>query len=178
VASQWKPDMNPDSLANTAGRALARRVTLVDSTGVVVGDSEFDGSDLQRLSNHLYRPEVMQASRSGVGIARRISSSKGDQELYVAARAGSGFARVSVSTGVIDALFDRARRDILITGLVALVEFRIPDHNARRIDQRHSSCERTAGCIRERVRIHVRLPLRCDESGFSLEAGFALNRNA
>jgi signal transduction histidine kinase len=96
-------------------------VTLVDSTGVVVGDSEFDGSDLQRLSNHLYRPEVMQASRSGVGIARRISSSKGDQELYVAARAGSGFARVSVSTGVIDALFDRARRDILITGLVALV---------------------------------------------------------
>ena len=40
VATQWKPDMNPDSLANTAGRALARRVTLVDSTGVVVGDSD------------------------------------------------------------------------------------------------------------------------------------------
>ncbi len=121
VATQWKPGVDPDSLANTAGRALARRVTLVDSTGVVIGDSEFDGSDLQRLTNHLYRPEVMEASRNGVGMARRLSSSRGDEELYVAVRAGSGFARVSVPTGIIDTLFDRARRDIIATGLIALL---------------------------------------------------------
>lgn len=121
VASQWTPGVNADSLANTAGRALARRVTLVDSTGVVVGDSEFDGADLRRLANHLFRPEVMDASRSGVGMARRLSSSRGDEELYVAVRAGSGFARVSVGTGVIETLFDRARRDIIVTGLIALL---------------------------------------------------------
>lgn len=120
VASQWKPGIDPDSLANTAGHSLARRVTLVDSTGVVVGDSEFDGSDLRGLSNHLFRPEVMEASRSGVGMARRLSSSRGDEELYVAVRAGFGFARVSVPTGIIETLFDRARRDIIATGLLAL----------------------------------------------------------
>jgi signal transduction histidine kinase len=36
-------------------------------------------------------------------------------------RAGSGFARVSVPTATIEGIFDRARRDILITGLVALI---------------------------------------------------------
>jgi signal transduction histidine kinase len=121
VASQWRPDIEPDSLANNAGRALARRVTLIDSTGVVVGDSDFDGDDLRRLTNHLFRPEVMEASRSGIGMARRLSTSRGDEELYVAVRAGSGFARVSVATGIVDTLFDRARRDILITGVVALL---------------------------------------------------------
>ena len=120
VGAQWKVSVDADSLANTAGRALARRVTLVDSTGVVVGDSEFDGNDLARLANHLFRPEIMEASRSGLGMARRLSTSRGDEELYVAVRAQNGFARVSVTTGIIDALFDRARRDILITGLIAL----------------------------------------------------------
>lgn len=121
VASQWKPGVNPDSLANTAGRALARRVTLIDSAGIVVGDSEFEAADLMRLTNHLFRPEVMEASRSGTGIARRKSTSRGDEELYVAVRADFGYARVSVTTGIIDSLFDRARRDILTTGLIALV---------------------------------------------------------
>jgi len=121
VAAQWKPDVDPDSLANTAGRALARRVTLIDSTGVVVGDSDFDGEELRRLTNHLFRPEVMEASRNGAGMSRRLSTSRGDEELYVAVRAGSGFARVSVGSGTIDTLFDRARRDILTTGLLALL---------------------------------------------------------
>ena len=121
VASQWKPGVSPDSLANTAGRALVRRVTLIDSAGVVVGDSEFEEIDLRRLTNHLFRPEVMEASRSGTGIARRKSTSRGDEELYVAVRAESGYARVSVTTGIVDSLFDRARRDILTTGLVALI---------------------------------------------------------
>jgi signal transduction histidine kinase len=121
IAVQWLAGAHPDSLANTAGKALARRVTLIDSVGTVVGDSEFDGRELTSLTNHLFRPEVMEATRAGTGIARRTSPSKGDDELYVAVRAGNGFSRVSVPTAVIDRIFDRARRDILITGLIALV---------------------------------------------------------
>ena len=121
VGAQWLAGADPDSLANTAGRALARRVTLIDSSGVVVGDSEFEGRELATLTNHLFRPEVMEATRTGTGVARRTSPSKGDEELYVAVRAGSGFARVSVPTAIIEGIFDRARRDILVTGLVALI---------------------------------------------------------
>jgi len=120
VATQWLPDTNPDSLANSAGKALQRRVTLVDSAGVVVGDSDFDGAALTAMVNHLYRPEVVGAARSGVGVASRTSSSKGDEELYVAVRAQIGFARVSVRTAAIDLIFDRARRAILATGIFAL----------------------------------------------------------
>lgn len=121
VAVQWRRGGDPDSLANDAGRALARRVTLIDSTGVVVGDSEFDGPQLEKLQNHLFRPEIVEASRTGVGASQRRSPSRGDDEVYVAVRASSGFARVSVGTAAVDDLFDRARRDILLTGLLALI---------------------------------------------------------
>jgi signal transduction histidine kinase len=118
---QWLAGADPDSLADAAGRALERRVTLIDSTGKVVGDSEFDGPALTHLENHLFRPEIIEATRNGAGMARRLSSSKGDEEMYVAVRAGSGFARVSVGTAAVEQIFDRTRRDILTTGLVALI---------------------------------------------------------
>ena len=120
VASQWRGGFEADSLADAAGRSLQRRVTLIDSSGVVVGDSEFDGSELRRLSNHLFRPEIVDASKVGTGVSRRVSASKGDEEIYVAVPAGAGFARVSVSTATVENIFDRARRDILTTGLIAL----------------------------------------------------------
>ena len=121
VGVQWLRGGDADSLANAAGRALGRRVTLIDSTGVVVGDSEFDGPALHRLQNHLFRPEVVQANREGVGTSRRRSPSRGDEEVYAAVRAGSGFARVSLGTGAVDELFDQARRDIVLSGVLALI---------------------------------------------------------
>ena len=69
VAAQWHPGLSVDSLADAAGRALGHRVTLIDSTGRVVGDSEFDPTAIARLENHLTRPEVQDAVRSGSGIA-------------------------------------------------------------------------------------------------------------
>jgi signal transduction histidine kinase len=120
VAAQWHPGLAVDSLANAAGRALGHRVTLIDSSGKVVGDSEFDPPALDELENHLTRPEVQDAQRSGNGTSRRISPSAGDEELYAAVRAGSGFARVSVSARSIQQLFARARTDVLVSAGLAL----------------------------------------------------------
>ncbi|MDF2774395.1 MAG: phoR [Geminicoccaceae bacterium] len=120
VAAQWHPGLAIDSLANAAGGALGHRVTLIDSAGRVVGDSEFDSPALERLENHLTRPEVQDALRAGHGIVRRVSPSAGDEELYAAVRAGSGYARVSVSGAAIQALFARARADVLIAAVLAL----------------------------------------------------------
>ncbi|HZK77956.1 MAG TPA: ATP-binding protein [Gemmatimonadaceae bacterium] len=121
VAVQWTSGADPDSLADATGNALQRRVTLIDSSGVVVGDSKFDGDSLRSLQNHSGRPEVIEARRTGTGISRRVSPSRGDEELYVAVRAGTGIARVSVGTGTVDEIFDAARRDIITAGLIALV---------------------------------------------------------
>ena len=120
VAAQWRPGLAVDSLANAAGAALGHRVTLIDSTGTVVGDSEFDPPALGELENHLTRPEIQAALRSGVGESRRVSASAGDEELYAAVRAGSGFARVSVSAVSIQSLFARARADVALASAVAL----------------------------------------------------------
>ncbi len=121
VSTQWTRNRDADALADEAGRALNRRVTLIDPSGRVVGDSEFDGSSLSALRNHATRPEVIEALRSGIGTSRRRSASRGDEELYVAVKTESGIARVSVGTNAVDAIFNRAQRDIFAAGLVALV---------------------------------------------------------
>ena len=93
VAAQWRPGLAVDSLADAAGRALGHRVTLIDSTGKVVGDSEFDPPSLDALENHLTRPEIQAALRTGSGQSRRVSASAGDEELYAAVRTSVGFTR-------------------------------------------------------------------------------------
>ncbi|MGH7622569.1 MAG: sensor histidine kinase, partial [Gemmatimonadaceae bacterium] len=96
-------------------------MTLIDSTGHVIGDSDFHGDARERLQNHSTRPEVVAALRDGVGSADRRSPSAGDNELYVAVKSKYGVTRVSISTASLDAIVARARRDVLISGLVALI---------------------------------------------------------
>jgi signal transduction histidine kinase len=121
VASEWTPGVNANVLAHRAGTALGHRVTLIDSAGVVLGDSEFEGDALRALENHSSRPEVIAAVHGEVGISRRDSKSVGDERVYVAVRAGSGVARVSIDTYQRDLVVSRARRDVLWSGFAALV---------------------------------------------------------
>ncbi|MEP6989728.1 MAG: histidine kinase dimerization/phospho-acceptor domain-containing protein, partial [bacterium] len=120
VAGQWRAGVNADSLAHADGDALGYRVTLIDSTGVVVGDAEFGHDARQRLQNHATRPEVVAARKSGVGSASRESASAGDEELYVAIRHPLGFVRVSITTRRVEDVVEGAQRDVLTSGLVAL----------------------------------------------------------
>ncbi|MDB4878072.1 MAG: phoR [Gemmatimonadetes bacterium] len=120
VASEWHPRIDADSLADAAGKALGRRVTLIDSSGVVVGDSEFDGEDLHHLQNHSTRPEVMAALKAGVGTSTRPSPSAGDDEIYLAVKHPLGVVRVSVATTKFREIVSGAQRDVLVAGLIAL----------------------------------------------------------
>jgi signal transduction histidine kinase len=121
LATQWKPGVDPDSLADQAGVATGHRITLIDSTGHVVGDSEFDGPALQGLENHSNRPEVIEARKSGIGSVRRMSPSTGEEQLYVAVKAPRGVARVSVTTKTVEELFSRARSGVLVAGLISFL---------------------------------------------------------
>jgi len=121
VGAQWRAGINADSLADAAGAALGRRVTLIDSTGVVRGDWEFDDDALRSLQNHFTRPEVAGARQSGTGTSMRKSPSAGDDEIYVAVRHPLGYTRVSESTAKFQEIVAGARRDVLTAGLVALV---------------------------------------------------------
>ena len=121
IALSWKPGTNADALADSAGAALQRRVTLIDSSGVVRGDSHFNGEELEHLQNHSTRPEIIAARDRGSGMGHRRSASAGDDELYVAIRHPLGFVRVSISTVTLRDIVSGARRDVLVAGLIALV---------------------------------------------------------
>jgi two-component system, OmpR family, phosphate regulon sensor histidine kinase PhoR len=111
-------------IARAAGRDLGRRVTLIDSTGRVRGDAEFDRAALAGLENHAGRPEVRAALDSGVGRAERLSASTNARQLYVAVRAGPpGIAvvRVSASLAAIDARIHVLQRAALGAGFLMLV---------------------------------------------------------
>ena len=121
LATQWKPGTLPDALADEAGVATGHRITLIDSTGHVVGDSEFDGPALESLENHASRPEVIAAQEHGVGSARRVSPSTGESQLYVAVKTPNGFARVSVTTRAIEEIFARARSGVIAAGFISFL---------------------------------------------------------
>jgi two-component system phosphate regulon sensor histidine kinase PhoR len=120
VGAQWRDRNAADSVADVAGSALGHRVTLVDEGGAVLGDSEFDGDALRALENHNGRPEIALARTARLGSARRMSSSAGDEEFYVAVRAPLGVARVSLPTRSLEAVFDRTRGDVFVAGAIAL----------------------------------------------------------
>ena len=102
VAARWNSPAGADALADSLGALLGHRVTLVDSLGHVLGDSKFDPPQLGQLQNHASRPEIVEARRHGVGRSQRLSPSRGDDELYAAARAPLGTARVAVGMATVN----------------------------------------------------------------------------
>jgi two-component system phosphate regulon sensor histidine kinase PhoR len=116
LATLWQPGVDPDSLADATAAELGLRVTLIDSLGTVVGDSEFESAALARLENHATRPEILEARARGRGSSVRVSTSVGDEALYYAVDAPLGYARVAISTTAAERTIARARRAVVVAG--------------------------------------------------------------
>jgi two-component system, OmpR family, phosphate regulon sensor histidine kinase PhoR len=69
-------------VSQTAER-IGERITVIDSNGVVVAESDADRTEME---NHSQREEVMQAGREDYGVAVRYSHTIGIDFLYVAKR--------------------------------------------------------------------------------------------
>jgi signal transduction histidine kinase len=106
--------------ARRLGSQANRRMTVVDSTGRVLGDSEFDDQSLALLENHLSRPEVAAALATGYGSSVRFSTSTHRGELKVAIRAWPGAVRVSAPMSQVDAIVADAQRAVFVAALAAL----------------------------------------------------------
>ncbi len=113
------------ALADTLGALLGVRVTLLDSSGRVLGDSEVPHAALAGIENHAGRPEVQAALAGRTGRAQRHSHTLGVDLLYVAAplRGVAGLAVIRLAeplariTGLEASLLGIA----LATALVALL---------------------------------------------------------
>jgi two-component system phosphate regulon sensor histidine kinase PhoR len=87
---QDDPGINIDSLAKAQSLALNKRVTLIDSLGRVLGDSEEDAAGLKKMDNHLGRPEISLARQTGLGHALRYSQTLKMEMLYFAVPVRTG----------------------------------------------------------------------------------------
>ena len=73
-----------DDEADSLGEHVAARVTLIDQTGHVMGDSAEDNEGLAAMDNHGSRPEVVSAREQGVGVIQRYSTTVDERLLYAA----------------------------------------------------------------------------------------------
>lgn len=116
-------DAEADALAGLVGA----RVTFVGSDGIVIGDSDLDGEPLAAVENHADRPEIQQARRDGVGVARRYSTTVRADLLYVAVPVSNpaiptlGFVRLALPLTDVREQLAAVRRSAVVAFGVGLV---------------------------------------------------------
>ncbi|MBP8274073.1 MAG: HAMP domain-containing protein [Acidobacteria bacterium] len=96
---------DPESEAQQLGQRIDARVTFIDATGNVIGDSDVARERLAEVENHHARPEVMAARTSGGGTATRASNTTGVETTYAAAPVRNSpvsVVRVALALTVVD----------------------------------------------------------------------------
>ena len=105
--------------------ASRSRVTLIDSYGVVISDSNIDVDDLDLIDNHSNRPEIIDAQNNGMGWSRRFSDTVQQEMLYFAildASAGQqGVIRLAVPYNYFDQAFRSLNTSVILILVVALI---------------------------------------------------------
>lgn len=115
-----------DKLAKSLGKETKIRITVIDTDGVVLGDSE---SDPKEMENHKNRPEVISALHNGYGESIRYNSTVSAERLYVAVplKVGKeimGIIRMSLFLDEVDIFYKKLRRKIIISSVIfALISF-------------------------------------------------------
>lgn len=102
------------------GRESHTNVTVVLVDGRVVGDTH---RDPRQMENHGDRPEIKAALSTGMGTARRSSTTFDDNMIYVAIPVLDGpravaVVRTALSAGAIDAALSQIYRKIAFGGLI------------------------------------------------------------
>jgi two-component system phosphate regulon sensor histidine kinase PhoR len=141
------PSADPGKVSQLVKRLSDKggfRITLIAEDGRVLEDSDVAGSELDRVENHLHRPEVQEALRKGVGVDTRRSATVGHDFLYVAKRVDPPvtaqslgmlkFVRLSMHLEDFQKMIAEIRFSITLAGfLVLLIVFGVSVFVSRRI---------------------------------------------
>ncbi len=140
LAHRVEADRSGHSLPDIAaeeGQAAGARVTIIDSSGKVLADSE---SNPATMENHATRPEFVAALSGKIGSDERRSASLGIPFLYVAVPISGGAVRLAYPLSDVEAVSAQVRRRLeLASGLVfllALMVAAVAAHwSARRLER-------------------------------------------
>jgi two-component system phosphate regulon sensor histidine kinase PhoR len=119
------PANNLDDFCKRFKGETGARITIVDNSGKVLGDSD---EPSYMMENHSDRPEIKDADISDVGSSIRFSKTVRKELLYLAIAvgkdAGKRFLRLSVPLHNVEAAVDRIRKKIIVASFaVSLVVF-------------------------------------------------------
>ena len=112
-----------DGEADSLGDRLDARVTIIDNTGRVLGDSAEDGPSLAAMENHGTRPEITIAREAGVGVMRRYSTTVDRDLLYAAVAVDHpqiAFIRLALPLTAVDDQIASVQNGTAVGLLVAL----------------------------------------------------------
>lgn len=105
--------------------ASQSRITLINSYGVVISDSDIDVDDLDQIDNHSNRPEVIDARNNGMGWSRRFSDTIQQEMLYFAIvdpfSSKQGIIRLAVPYNYFDQAFRSLNTPVILILVVALI---------------------------------------------------------
>lgn len=118
------------AIANQVSLSLQRRVTIISTDGRVLGDSGLDPETIDKVDDHSYRPEILEAKTKGFGRSIRFSTTMQANTLYGAMPIFqkdrlSGYVRLALPLSQLDGLIDALRWKLALvgglTGLLAIL---------------------------------------------------------
>lgn len=110
------PPASLRKITRQAADSADARVTIIDSSGKVLADSE---ANPDAMENHVTRPEFIAALHGQVGSSTRLSHTIGVELLYVAAPVPGGAVRLAYPLSAVREANRHIGRDLLEAALVA-----------------------------------------------------------
>jgi two-component system phosphate regulon sensor histidine kinase PhoR len=180
------PPASLNQITKQAAAAADARVTVIDSSGKVLADSEANPGEME---NHATRPEFIAALHGQVESSTRLSRTIGVELLYVAAPVPGGAVRLAYPLSAIQEANRRIGRDLLeaalVAALIAMLLAILATHSiSRRLVRITDFAERVAaGDLSARIQeestdeiAHVASAL--DKTARKLEDGFRALENS
>lgn len=125
IAGPYFPrsDVSVDDLAKRLGKEVNARITVIERSGVVLGDSAENPATME---NHSNRPEVIAALSQGAGSSIRYSATLGYEMMYVAVPIAVngqtvGVARVALPLTEVNQSVGHINRTIVWGAFIAAV---------------------------------------------------------
>ena len=178
---QGAPTASYQQIAEQAAPAAGTRITIIDSNGKVLADTE---ASPDKMENHASRPEFVDALQGKIGSSTRLSKTINVELLYVAVPIPGGAVRMAYPLSAIQEANRQITMDLLEASAVAvllalLLAFAATQSIGRRLLRITDFAERiAAGDLSARIQegssdeiAHVAAAL--DKTARKLEEGFS-----
>jgi len=113
---------NLDDFCRRSKERTGGRITIIDSSGRVLGDSDTPSAE---MDNHSQRPEIMEAEKKGIGSAIRFSETTKMDSFYLATTltrdSQKSFLRIAVPLQDIGAAVGKIRIQVIIASFASLL---------------------------------------------------------